>query len=216
MEYENKHKKAFFIQTMIILGISLNALIFFLLTGTLTSLAVFAVTLLFGLLKVRSLRRPRNVYNGTGSFVVALLLTLMICYFSSPIISYSKLQYPFIYMIRKKYLNEAYIDKIPKGATDYYFESMPSIMQGDGFYRLEFKAPEDYIEELREDCEGRAISSYKVSEPDPEMEDISFGYSDFFSDHPDGMIYVFSYTPGNHPHYTYIMIDGNQVYCNES
>ena len=216
MEQKNRHEKILFIQTMIILGIALIALIVFLLTGMLTAFAILVVTLLIGLLKVRSLKKSLVIHGGTGSFVVALVLTIIIGTLTSPIISYFKLQYPFIYMLKKQYLNEAYIDKLPLGATNYHFESMPSIMQGDGFYRLEFRAPSDYIEELRENCEKRAISSYKVSEPDPEMSDISFGYTDFFSEHTDATVYVFSYRGGNHPHYSYIMIDGNQVYCNES
>ena len=57
MEQKNRHEKILFIQTMIILGIALIALIIFLLTGMLTAFAILVVTLLIGLLKVRSLKK---------------------------------------------------------------------------------------------------------------------------------------------------------------
>ena len=213
MEYENRHKKAFFIQTMIILGISLTALTAALLTGMLTMAAVFAVTLLFGLLKVRSLNRPRDVYRGTGSFVTAIILSLIICSITSPVISCFKFQYPFVYRSKATYLTENYIDKIPKGASGYYFESMPTILQGDGFYRLQFRANMEDIEELKKKCEADAISSFRVSEPDPETDNIRIYYSHLFSDHPEGTVYVFSYQPGNHACFMFILIDGDFVYC---
>ena len=215
MVYENRHKKLFFIQTVIILTISLTALLAALLTGMLTMAAVTAVTLLFGLLKVRSLFRPRYEYRGTGSFITAIMLSIFICTFTSPIISSFKFQYPFVQMIRGSHLKETYISELPKGATGYSFESMPSILQGDGFDRLRFRASDGYIEDLRNKCESESILSFKVSEPAPETDSIFLFYSELFSDHPEGMVYVFSLKPGNHARFMFIMIDGNQVFCYE-
>ena len=113
---------------MIILAISVTALLAAFLTGMLTMAAVSAVTLLFGLLKVRSLFRPRELYRGTGSFITAIVLSIIICTFTSPIISSFKYQYPFVQMIRGSHLKDTYISELPKGATNYSFESMPSIL----------------------------------------------------------------------------------------
>ena len=213
MEYENRHKKAFFIQTMIILSVSLVSFITALLTGMLKMAAISGVTLLFGLLKVRSLRRPRDVYRGTCSFVTAIILSLIFFMFTSPICSYFKFQYPFVRAIDGPRQGEAFIRELPKGASDYSYESMPTIMQGDGFHRLHFRAPAGYTEDLRKDCEADAITSFKASALETDADDIRFFYSELFNEHPDGMVYVFSYIPGNHAHFLFILIDRNDVYC---
>ena len=215
MGYKYRHKKIFFIQTVILLAISVTALLAAFLTGMLTMAAVSAVTLLFGLLKVRSLFRPREVYRGTGSFITAIMLSVFICTFTSPIISSFRFQYPFVQMIRGSHLKETYISELPKGATNYSFESMPSILQGDGFDRLRFNASAEYIEELRKKCESESILSFKVSDPDPKADNIFRFYSELFSDHQEGVVYVFYLKPGNHARFMFIMIDGNQVFCYE-
>ncbi len=215
MTYGSRHKKIFFVQTVIILVISLTAFLAALLTGMLTMAVISGVTLLFGLLKVRSLFRPREVYRGTGSFIAAIVLTFILCTFTSPIISYFKFQYPLVQKIRGQHLKETFIGELPKGATGYSYESMPSILQGDGFDRLKFRASGDYIEDLRKKCESESILSFKASEPDPEADSIYMYYSEVFEEHQEGTVYIFYLTSGSHARFMFIMIDGNQVFCYE-
>ncbi|MBO4637678.1 MAG: hypothetical protein J5685_11090 [Clostridiales bacterium] len=146
------------------------------------------------------------------STIITILLSLYIGLSSAFIISPLKYQYPLQirYESHFNHPGEQFPAKLPKGASDYRFEAVPTILQGQGYVVVSFHAPSDFISSERARFCSSAIRTFKLGER--YNNEVDLPYSEVFEEHPDADVYVVQAAiDQNHPHSEAVIIDGDFI-----
>ena len=117
--------------------------------------------------------------------------------------------------------SDYFISELPDGITDYYFDFLPSILQGSGHKAVSFRAPSDYVESLTSDVTDKAVEIHSFDECSDTVFS-SVGDVDFYcpvnvrAEHPNATVYILDTNRYPHrPHSTAVIIDGDFVLFSE-
>lgn len=118
--------------------------------------------------------------------------------------------------------------EIPSSATEFHYEFLPSFLQGQGHISLEFRADQEYVDNLKKELEVRATDSFKISnidafnakisaeDPNNPLRGYDMYWGDARTDHPYGTVYVLSSNYNIHHNRTSaIIIDGDYVFFSD-
>ena len=193
--------------------------------------AVFLI-ILFGRYKKGSFK-PCFVCSIIFTCVLAFTALIWLVLLLLPTHSYLKYQYPF----DMKYISlhslskntpDFFPERIPSNASDYEFDFLPTILQGQGHLTVGFSADDEYIDELKSSLEGQAkyivpieeFSSLneriRNEEPDDPLRGIELYWGDCLNEHSNGTLYIIDtnyYT--HHPHTKAVIVDENYVFFSD-
>ena len=163
-----------------------------------------------------------NLVGGLGILVGAPIF-LFCGLGASPISGGAPWQFKTQMMYTDRYFSssEFFISELPDGISDYYFDFLPSILQGNGHRAVSFRAPADYVDSLTAEVTDKAVEIHTFDECSNSLF-ASVGDVDFYcpldvrAEHPGAAIYILDTNRYPHrPHSTAVIIDGDFVLFSE-
>ena len=204
---ETKTNKAYIVLTIMILVIMALAIAGFVLTCAATFLIAGIPAMVFGIIRLVRIGRKKPKGPGIGQFIAVFIVAAVLVNIGCPLVSPFAWQFKFdrLYTGRYSPHRDGFIEEIPAGATDYTYEFMPSIMQGNGYTFVGFMAPSGYADELRAKLEEEGIKTV--------TEDLPFYLPREIREQHQGGTFYELYNNGNEhrPHLLVVMIDGDYV-----
>jgi hypothetical protein len=202
----------------------------FFLTQSWSFLILALMAVIMGLLsagKYRNTQKPADSADGTaaskpvikrkiGCAVPAFIGTAVFLFLTPPlsIRSTSEMQYPFENRFLSLYRYgepEWFPDFMPDVQSDYYFEFMPSILQGTGFYTVRFVTTPERAAEYAAEFAEKAVESVPLHACDQDEYALHVDINgEFFGDLPDESVTVYILKNNrnrNHPKSSSVTVD---------
>lgn len=146
-----------------------------------------------------------------GRIFIFMVMAFLIFGIVSPIKSFFSWQYSFdkAYLQKNGYECTYFPENLPDNTDEYYFEFLPSIMQGSGYVSMSFTAESEIIDEYIAEYESKSIEIFTLEEYDQGDHNIlimSKAFND--EDFSDTVVYlVYANHSWNHPHTKCVMIN---------
>lgn len=204
---KQKTNKAYIVLTILILVIMALALTGFILTCAATFLIAGIPAMVFGIIRLVRIGKKKPKGPGVGQFIAVFAVAAVIVNIGCPLVSPFAWQFKFdrLYTERFSPHRDGFIEKIPDGVTDYTYEFMPSIMQGNGYTFVGFTAPSGYAEELRTKLETDGATTVTDELPFYLPRNVR-------QQHQGGTFYELYNNGDEHrPHMLIVLIDGDYV-----